>query len=202
MHVVHDRAVMTLDEAIERVSRLIGAQLDWTDARSVPAVERRRRLPPLGAGLELRRRARTGAAGAARDRAGRGVRAAQGCGRPGSTSSSARSKRPCSPRRSPLTVDEIAAYVGEGDVRRSRSASSPTHYAGRRHRTGRARRPLAFPDRARPRPYPAPRRARSRAACRAPRPRRWRSSPITSRSAAPRSRRSAASRSPRARSTC
>jgi segregation and condensation protein A len=30
MHVVHDRRVMTLDDAIDRVSRLIGAHLDWT----------------------------------------------------------------------------------------------------------------------------------------------------------------------------
>ena len=30
MHVVHARAVMTLDEAIERVERMIGAALDWT----------------------------------------------------------------------------------------------------------------------------------------------------------------------------
>jgi segregation and condensation protein A len=30
MHVVHDRRVMTLDDAIARVARLIGAHLDWT----------------------------------------------------------------------------------------------------------------------------------------------------------------------------
>ena len=30
MHVVHARAVMTLDEAIERVARMIGMALDWT----------------------------------------------------------------------------------------------------------------------------------------------------------------------------
>ena len=30
-HVVHRRAVMTLDEAIERVSRLVGMQLDWAE---------------------------------------------------------------------------------------------------------------------------------------------------------------------------
>jgi len=30
MHVVHDRRVMTLDDAIIRVSRLIGAHIDWT----------------------------------------------------------------------------------------------------------------------------------------------------------------------------
>ena len=30
MHVVADRRVMTLDDAIARVSRLVGANLDWT----------------------------------------------------------------------------------------------------------------------------------------------------------------------------
>ena len=30
MHVVHARSVMTLDEAIERVARMIGSALDWT----------------------------------------------------------------------------------------------------------------------------------------------------------------------------
>jgi len=30
MHVVHPRAVMTLEEALDRVSRMIGAALDWT----------------------------------------------------------------------------------------------------------------------------------------------------------------------------
>ena len=30
MHVVHTRAVMTLEEAIERVGRMIGSALDWT----------------------------------------------------------------------------------------------------------------------------------------------------------------------------
>jgi len=30
MHVVHARSVMTLDEAIERVSKMIGIALDWT----------------------------------------------------------------------------------------------------------------------------------------------------------------------------
>jgi segregation and condensation protein A len=30
MHVVHARAVLTLDEALERLSRMIGAVLDWT----------------------------------------------------------------------------------------------------------------------------------------------------------------------------
>ena len=40
MHVVHARHVMTLDEAIERVSRLIGAALDWTKLEAfLPATD-------------------------------------------------------------------------------------------------------------------------------------------------------------------
>ena len=40
MHVVHARHVMTLDEAIERVSRLIGAALDWTTLEAfLPATD-------------------------------------------------------------------------------------------------------------------------------------------------------------------
>ena len=34
MHVVHARAVMTLDEALERVGRMIGMALDWTHLES------------------------------------------------------------------------------------------------------------------------------------------------------------------------
>jgi segregation and condensation protein A len=30
MHVVHARSVMTLEEALERVGRMIGMALDWT----------------------------------------------------------------------------------------------------------------------------------------------------------------------------
>ena len=30
MHVVHARSVMTLEEALERVGRMIGIALDWT----------------------------------------------------------------------------------------------------------------------------------------------------------------------------
>jgi segregation and condensation protein A len=40
MHVVHARHVMTLDEAIERVSRLIGSAIDWTVLESfLPATD-------------------------------------------------------------------------------------------------------------------------------------------------------------------
>jgi segregation and condensation protein A len=40
MHVVHARAVMTLDEAIERVGRMIGTALDWTFLESfLPATQ-------------------------------------------------------------------------------------------------------------------------------------------------------------------
>jgi segregation and condensation protein A len=40
MHVIHPRAVMTLEEALERVSRMIGAALDWTMLESfLPATQ-------------------------------------------------------------------------------------------------------------------------------------------------------------------
>jgi segregation and condensation protein A len=40
MHVVHARSVMTLEEAIERVARMIGAALDWTTLESfLPVTE-------------------------------------------------------------------------------------------------------------------------------------------------------------------
>ena len=34
MHVVHARSVMTLEEAIERVGKMIGMALDWTRLES------------------------------------------------------------------------------------------------------------------------------------------------------------------------
>jgi segregation and condensation protein A len=40
MHVVHARAVMTLDEALERVSRMLGVAVDWTDIETfLPATD-------------------------------------------------------------------------------------------------------------------------------------------------------------------
>jgi len=64
MHVVHARAVMTLDEAIERVARMIGTAIDWTFLESfIPATQdpqfRRSCLASsLLAALELARRGR------------------------------------------------------------------------------------------------------------------------------------------------
>jgi segregation and condensation protein A len=40
MHVVHARAVMTLDEALERLGRMIGQALDWTHLESFLPVTR------------------------------------------------------------------------------------------------------------------------------------------------------------------
>src|SRR5919112_5139389 len=64
MHVVHARSVMTLDEAIERVSKMIGMALDWTFLESfLPETEdaqfRRSCLASsFLAALELARRGR------------------------------------------------------------------------------------------------------------------------------------------------
>jgi segregation and condensation protein A len=64
MHVVHVRAVMTLDEAIERVSRMIGMAIDWMDieaflpATDDPALRRSALASSFVAALELARRGR------------------------------------------------------------------------------------------------------------------------------------------------
>jgi segregation and condensation protein A len=64
MHVVHPRAVMTLEEALDRVSRMIGAALDWTMLESFlpstqdPQFRRSSLASSFLAALELARRGR------------------------------------------------------------------------------------------------------------------------------------------------
>jgi segregation and condensation protein A len=64
MHVVHARAVMTLDEAIERVSKMIGAALEWTFLETFlpvsqdPQFRRSALASSFLAALELARRGR------------------------------------------------------------------------------------------------------------------------------------------------
>ena len=64
MHVVHARAVMTLEEAIERVGRMIGTALDWTFLESFlpssqdPQFRRSALASSFLAMLELARRGR------------------------------------------------------------------------------------------------------------------------------------------------
>src|SRR5215210_2476681 len=64
MHVVHARAVMTLEEAIERVARMIGAALEWTFLESFlpstqdPLFRRSSLASSFLAALELARRGR------------------------------------------------------------------------------------------------------------------------------------------------
>jgi segregation and condensation protein A len=64
MHVVHARAVMTLEEAIERVGRMIGAALEWTFLESFlpstqdPQFRKSSLASSFLAALELARRGR------------------------------------------------------------------------------------------------------------------------------------------------
>jgi segregation and condensation protein A len=64
MHVVHARSVMTLEEAIERVARMIGTALDWTfleyflPATQDPQFRRSALASSFLAALELARRGR------------------------------------------------------------------------------------------------------------------------------------------------
>jgi segregation and condensation protein A len=64
MHVVHARSVMTLDDAIERVGRMIGMAIDWTEIGRFlpdsddPAYRRSALASSFVAALELARRGR------------------------------------------------------------------------------------------------------------------------------------------------
>jgi segregation and condensation protein A len=64
MHVVHRRSVMTLEEAIERVSRMIGAAIEWTAIEAFlpvtddPQLRRSAMASSFVAALELARRGR------------------------------------------------------------------------------------------------------------------------------------------------
>jgi segregation and condensation protein A len=64
MHVVHMRSVMTLDDAIERVGRMIGMAIDWTEIERFlpisddPAFRRSALASSFVAALELARRGR------------------------------------------------------------------------------------------------------------------------------------------------
>ncbi|HXH52431.1 MAG TPA: ScpA family protein [Sphingomicrobium sp.] len=64
MHVVHPRSVMTLEEAIEQVSRMIGSVIEWTDIEAFlpltddPLFRRSALASSFVAALELARRGR------------------------------------------------------------------------------------------------------------------------------------------------
>ena len=64
MHVVHARHVMTLDEAIERVGRMIGMAIEWTEIEAFlpvtddPLLRRSALASSFVAALELARRGR------------------------------------------------------------------------------------------------------------------------------------------------
>jgi segregation and condensation protein A len=64
MHVVHARAVMTLDEALERVSRMLGMAVDWTELERFlpstddPQLRKSALASSFLAALELARRGR------------------------------------------------------------------------------------------------------------------------------------------------
>ena len=64
LHVVHARAVMTLDEAIERVGRMIGMAIDWMEIEAFlpptdsPQLRRSALASSFVAALELARRGR------------------------------------------------------------------------------------------------------------------------------------------------
>ena len=199
VHIVARRPVMTLDEAHPpaRADDRRAARMDR--ARGLPARDPGRRVPQVGARLELRRDARAGAAGQGRSCGRRtpsraalregGMKRAFGR-RPARGRGDAVRRRGADERRR----DRALCRRGRRRARR-RWPSSQADYAGRGvelvERGGR----WHFQTARRPRPHPPARARGEPRGSAARRSRRWRSSPITSRSAAPRSRRSAACRS-------
>ncbi len=102
--------------------------------------------------------------------------------------------------QAPMTAEAISTHLGGADVREALRELA-AHYEGRGVQLVERGKRWHFqtaPDLA----HLLRREREELAACRAPPPKCSPSSPITSRSAAPRSNRSAACRPPRARSTC
>src|SRR3712207_5651176 len=97
--------------------------------RSVPAGDGRSAIAPLGVGVELRRGARAGAPRAPGDRARRAFRAAALAGRVMDELARAIEATLCA-SASPLSADEIALHVGEGEVDAA-LRSLADHYGGR-----------------------------------------------------------------------
>ena len=203
IHVIARRPVMTLDEAIHRLERMIGAQLEWTALEAFLPETQDARIPQVGARVELRRDAGAGAAGQGHAGAGRRLRAALCEGGMREHSDDA------------LRAVEATLFAADGADERGRDRAACRRRRRRARRAGRAAghyagRGVELVERggrwhfqtAADLAYILRREREESRRLAAPRSRRWRSSPITSRSAAPRSRRSAACRSPGARSTC
>jgi hypothetical protein len=207
VHMVRERPVMTLEAALARISAMLGTSLEWRDLRAflpptLTATQtgnwRARRWPPafwprwnwpsrawwIWCRKNALARCWSALPAAAMSVPDDLVRAVEATLFAAQEPLPARRSRAILAGGRALALDELAR-----------------HYAGRGvhlvERGGRWHFQTA-PDLAH-----LLRRERTRcAACRARRPRRWRSSPITSRSAAPRSRPFAACRPRAARSTC
>ena len=187
VHMVRDRMVMTLDSAIARVSAMLGVAIDWMELRDFLPAACRSAPRALGAGLELRRRARTGAARQGRAGAGRDLWPAAAAAdaqvmirRQGDDDLTRAVEATLFAAGEPMTAEAISAHLGGAEVRgalaRARGRTTPG--AGSNWSSA------ASAGTSRPRPTSptcSAASARTCAGCRAPRPKCWRSSPITSR---------------------
>ena len=146
---------MALEEAIERVARMIGMAIEWTELAAFLPDHGDPQYRRSALASSFRRGAGAGPARHARDRAGRAVRAAEAAQR-GMIDEYLRAvEATLFASATPLTPDEIALHAGEGDVARG-ACGARRALCRARDRPGRARRALAFPDRARSRAPPAP----------------------------------------------
>ena len=150
-HVVHERPVMTLDAALERVSRLLGVQVDWATIESfLPdtldgAFRKSALASSFVAALELARMGKAELRQQSRVRAAlfEGDRVIE----PDDLTRAVEAVLFAADE--PLTVEAIRAHVGaEADVRAALDALGRA-LCRARNRTRQSRRSLAFPDRGR-----------------------------------------------------
>ncbi len=132
VHIVSRRPVMTLEEALLRVERLLHATVDWSDIRSFLPDTQDPQFRQIGARFELRRNARAGAEGQAPAGAGEPLRAALYPRRMREVPDEIRAvEATLFAAEEPMTVDEIRAYVGiHADVAGA-LAELAEHYGGR-----------------------------------------------------------------------
>ena len=132
VHVIARRPVMTLDEAIHRLEADDRDAGRMDRAGGVPARDPGSRIPPLGAGVELRRDARAGPARQGRAAAGRTFRAALREGGMRELSDAVRAvEATLFAADEPLSAADIALHVGEGVDVAAALAELQGHYAGR-----------------------------------------------------------------------
>ena len=133
VHVVARRPVMTLDEAIHRLERMLGARLEWTAARGLPARDRRTRNSASRRSPRASSRRSSWPGWARSSSPAGGLRAAlREGGMSGDRTTPMRAVEAILfAAEEPMSAADIALHVGEGVDVAAALAALHGHYAGR-----------------------------------------------------------------------